>query len=72
MYRVAKKSFTTKIVSKEDVGKTQSLISIFEIVAPALAVPLYNFIYITTLVIYPATIFFFSIILYATCCCFIM
>ncbi|KAG5890705.1 hypothetical protein JTB14_016535 [Gonioctena quinquepunctata] len=72
MYRVAKKSLSTKIVSESDIGKFQSLMGICETLAPAVAVPIYNVIYINTLDILPAAIFFFSILLYAFCCILIL
>nr|XP_023012214.1 uncharacterized protein LOC111502375 isoform X1 [Leptinotarsa decemlineata]XP_023012215.1 uncharacterized protein LOC111502375 isoform X1 [Leptinotarsa decemlineata] len=67
MYRVAKKSLSTKIVAEKDIGKFQSVIGICEAIAPALAVPVYNSIYIQTLDTFPAAVFFFSILLYAVC-----
>ncbi|KAJ8980669.1 hypothetical protein NQ317_013281 [Molorchus minor] len=69
VYKVAKKSIATKIVSEDDVGKAQSLIGICEALAPAASVPIYNkLVYINMLEIYPAAFFFFSILFYGICC----
>ncbi|CAH1117021.1 unnamed protein product [Phaedon cochleariae] len=72
MYRVAKRSLSTKMVSTDDIGKCQSLFGIFEIIAPAVSVPAFNLLYIHTLEDFPAVIFLFSILLYAICCVLIL
>jgi len=72
-YRTAKKSIATKIVSKNDIGKAQSLLGICDVLAPAALVPIYNkVIYLSTLRTFPAAFFFFSILLYAGCCLFVL
>ncbi|XP_030760083.1 uncharacterized protein LOC115885344 [Sitophilus oryzae] len=69
VYRTAKKSLATKIVTRNDVGKAQSLLGICDVLAPAFFVPIYNkIIYINTLQTSPGLFFFFSIILYSICC----
>uniref|UniRef100_UPI0034D70A73 uncharacterized LOC136856709 n=1 Tax=Euwallacea similis TaxID=1736056 RepID=UPI0034D70A73 len=73
VYRTAKKSLATKIVAKNDVGKAQSLLGIGEVLAPAVFVPIYNkIIYFKTLDTFPASFFFFSILLYSVCGCFVV
>ncbi|KAL1512829.1 hypothetical protein ABEB36_002351 [Hypothenemus hampei] len=69
IYRTAKKSIATKIVSRNDIGKAQSLLGISDVLAPAISVPIYNkIIYLKTLHTFPAAFFFFSIILYGISC----
>ncbi|XP_076257842.1 putative peptidoglycan muropeptide transporter SLC46 [Rhynchophorus ferrugineus] len=69
VYKTAKKSLATKIVTKNDFGKAQSLLGICDVVAPAIFVPVYNkVVYINSLQVYPALFFFFSIFLYSLCC----
>ncbi|CAH1100540.1 unnamed protein product [Psylliodes chrysocephalus] len=72
LYRIVKRSYATKIVSTDDIGKTQSLLGIAEALAPALSVPVYNLLYMHTLKTFPASIFFFSIIIYFFCCLLIL
>ncbi|KAJ8925713.1 hypothetical protein NQ315_009560 [Exocentrus adspersus] len=73
VFKVAKKSIITKVVSKDDIGKAQSLLGICETLAPAASVPIYNqLVYINTLAVYPAAFFFFSIIFYTICSCLIL
>lgn len=72
MYRVAKKAISTKIVAKEDIGKSQSLWAVCEAIAPAVSVPIYNYIYLNTFILYPSTFLYFSIILYGICCILVM
>ncbi|ENN81244.1 hypothetical protein YQE_02338, partial [Dendroctonus ponderosae] len=73
VYRTAKKSIATKIVSKNDVGKAQSLLGICDVLAPALFVPIYNkIIYMETFHSFPAAFFFCSILLYGISCIFII
>lgn len=72
-YRTAKKSIATKIVSKNDIGKAQSLLGICDVLAPAALVPIYNkVIYLSTLRTFPPAFFFFSILLYTGCCLFVL
>ncbi|XP_018563047.1 uncharacterized protein LOC108904838 isoform X3 [Anoplophora glabripennis] len=68
IFKVVKKSITTKVVSENDIGKAQSLLGIFETLAPAAAVPIYNkLVYVNTLTTYPAAFLFFSILFYTIC-----
>ncbi|XP_018563041.1 uncharacterized protein LOC108904837 [Anoplophora glabripennis] len=70
---VAIRSLGTKVVSINDLGKAQSLLSIFEAVAPAIATPVYNqVIYNKTFNVYPPAFFVFGIILYVICCILVM
>ncbi|CAG9865178.1 unnamed protein product [Phyllotreta striolata] len=63
---IGMRSFQTKIVSENDLGKAQSLFGVFEALAPAIASPVYNkLIYNNTITSFPAAFFFFSILLYA-------
>ncbi|CAG9860293.1 unnamed protein product [Phyllotreta striolata] len=66
--RIAKRSYATKIVSEQNIGKTISLLGIAEALAPVIAVPIYNIIYQNTLETLPSTIYFFSVLLYSLCC----
>uniref|UniRef100_A0A6P7GGQ6 Uncharacterized protein LOC114337895 isoform X1 n=2 Tax=Diabrotica virgifera virgifera TaxID=50390 RepID=A0A6P7GGQ6_DIAVI len=72
LYRTAKRAYATKIVSPEDIGKTQSLLSITEAIAPAVSVPLYNVIYVNTIQVFPGTTIFFSVYIYSICSCLII
>lgn len=73
VFKVVKKSITTKVVSENDIGKAQSLLGICETLAPAASVPIYNkLVYINTLTTYPAAFFFFSILFYTVCSCLIL
>ncbi|XP_050305484.1 proton-coupled folate transporter-like [Anthonomus grandis grandis] len=67
VYRTAKKSLATKMVDSSDIGKTQSLLGISDVLAPALFVPIYNWLYLATFDLFSATIFFFSMVLYGLC-----
>lgn len=60
------RSFTTKIVTKDNLGKAVSLFGVFEAIVPMYAVPLYNrLIYVNTINDFPSAFYFFSIVLYA-------
>ncbi|KAJ8925714.1 hypothetical protein NQ315_009561 [Exocentrus adspersus] len=70
---VAIRSLGTKVVSVNDLGKAQSLFSIFEAIAPAVATPIYNkIIYEHTYNTFPPAFFVFGILLYALCCIMVM
>ncbi|XP_056639029.1 solute carrier family 46 member 3-like [Diorhabda sublineata] len=72
LYKIIKRSYATKLVTREDTAKTQSLFSLSEAISPAVAVPLYNLIYVNTLHTFPAAAIFFSVLLYSICCCLVM
>ncbi|CAG9762388.1 unnamed protein product [Ceutorhynchus assimilis] len=73
LHRTAKKSIATKIVSKNDIGKTQSLLGICDVLGPAISVPIYNkVIYLKTFNSFPSCFFFVSILLYGISCIFVL
>lgn len=66
---VAIRSLGTKVVSVNDLGKAQSLYSIVEAIAPAVATPIYNqVIYNNTFNTFPPAFFVFGIIVYILTC----
>lgn len=58
---VISRSLLSKSVPKADVGKVIGLMSILDIIAPLVVIPIYNLIYKNTLTTFPGGAFLFSV-----------